>query len=173
MIEYRNALSDETNKIKTLLWEHGPNQWNHLTEKGVDDELSLIRSDSAVAAVAVYKSEIIGFSILIDGNESPDYLKKYCSIDEMCFISDVVVSSHFSGKGIATQLLKNCIEEAKNRSFSIVLIERHEQNLASAGMMRKAGFSIIDTFYDPDKRTSGSRNSVILEVNISQENRGV
>lgn len=166
MSEYRKALTEEIDQLKKLLWEHGPNEWNYLTEEGVDDELSLIQNGSAIAVVATNNNEIIGFSILIDGRESPEYLSKYCSVDEMCFISDVVVSSPFSGKGIATQLLKNCLEEANNRNASIVLIERHEENLASAGMMRKAGFSLIDTFYDPDKRASGSRNSVILKLEI-------
>jgi len=33
-------------------------------------------------------------------------------------------------------------------------------------MMRKAGFQVIDTFHDPDKRSSGSRKTAILQYNI-------
>ena len=162
MIEYRKALVEEIDKLKELLWKYGPNEWNYLTKEGVDDEFSLVQEGSASAIVATFENEIIGFSVLIDGNKSPSYLNKYASLYEMCFIGDVVVSSNYSGKGIATQLLKKCLDEAKYKEYKTVLVERHEENLASAGMMKKAGFNIIDTFYDPEKREAGSRNSVIL-----------
>lgn len=162
MIEYRNALVEEIDKLKKLLWKYGPNEWNYLTKEGVDDEFLLMQNASASAVVATYENEIIGFSVLIDGDKSPEYLSKYGSVDDMCFIGDVVVSSNHSGKGVATQLLIKCLDEAKQKKYKTVLVERHEENLASAGMMKKAGFSIIDVFYDPDKREKGSKNSVIL-----------
>jgi len=162
LIEYRNALIEEIDDLKELLWKYGPNEWNYLTKEGIDSEFSLVKDGWASVVVATYKNEIIGFSVLIDGNKSPDYLSKYGSLYEMCFIGDVVVSSNYSGKGIATQLLKKCLDEAKQKKYKTVLVERHEENLASAGMMKKAGFNIIDTFYDPDKRETGSRNSAIL-----------
>ncbi len=162
MIEYRKALVEEIAKLKELLWKYGPNEWNYLTQEGVDDEFKLVKNGTALTIVATFENEIVGFSVLIDGSESPTYLHKYTSLDEMCFIGDVVVSSNYSGKGIATQLLKKCLDEAKYKEYKTVLVERHEENLASAGMMKKAGFNIIDTFYDPEKREAGSRNSVIL-----------
>lgn len=162
MIEYRKALVEEIDELKKLLWKYGPNEWNYLTQEGVDDEFLLLQDGWASVIVAVIENEIIGFSVLIDGSESPTYLHKYCSSDDMCFIGDVVVSSNYSGQGIATQLLKKCLDEAKQKEYKTVLVERHEENLASAGMMKKAGFNIIDTFFDPEKREAGSRNSVIL-----------
>ena len=163
---YRKASIEEIDQLKTLLWEFGPNEWNCLTPEGVDDEFSLIENGNAQAFVALNTSEIIGFAVLIDGQFSPNYLEKYCSMINMKFVGDVVVSSLHSGKGIATKLLHECLLEAKNNDASTVLIERHEENLASAGMMRKAGFEIVDTFYDPDKRVSGSQNSVIMEFKL-------
>ncbi|GAA0348781.1 hypothetical protein GCM10009092_11450 [Bowmanella denitrificans] len=74
-----------------------------------------------------------------------------------------------TGQGIATQLLINCLGQAEKKHARVVLIERHEENLASAGMMKKAGFYIIDRFYDPDKRESGSRCSVIFQKDILPE----
>ena len=55
----------------------------------------------------------------------------------------------------------------RKRDLKEVFIERHEENLASAGMMRKAAFSHVETFHDPAKRTSGSRNSSILKVDLA------
>jgi len=166
LITYRKASLLELDKLKALLWKFGPNEWNYLTPEGINDEFSLVENGKAQAIVALHDSDVIGFAVLIDGEVSPTYLEKYCSVTQMKFIGDVVVSSLHSGKGIATRLLDECLLEAKNNSISTVLIERHEENLASAGMMRKAGFEIVETFYDPEKRTSGSQNSVILEFKI-------
>ncbi len=166
MIEYRKAYLRELNELKALLWEFGPNEWNYLTPEGVNDEFALVKSGSALVIVATNDSEIIGFAVLIDGMSSPTYLEKYSDLQQMKFVGDVVVSSLHSGQGIATRLLEECLLEARNNNIRSVLIERHEENLASAGMMRKAGFEIIDTFFDPEKRAAGSQNSVILESKI-------
>ena len=171
MVIFRQAALEELADVKKLLWDQGPNEWNYLTEEGVDAEFSLIEQGSAAAMVAVDSlgadsSQIIGFAVLIDGAVSPDYLTKYSAHNELCYIGDVVVSQAYSGQGIATKLLECCIEKSKEKRASVILIERHEENLASAGMMRKAGFQVIDTFHDPDKRSSGSRNTAILEYKI-------
>lgn len=166
MITYRKARLEEIDKLKALLWEFGPNEWNYLTDDGVEDEFNLVTAGNAQVIIALDNTDIIGFAVLIDGQVSPSYLEKYCVMKQMKFVGDVVVSSFHSGKGIATRLLKESILEAKNHHATTVLIERHEENLASAGMMRKAGFEIIDKFHDPDKRTAGSQNSVILAFKI-------
>ncbi|WP_219704348.1 GNAT family N-acetyltransferase [Marinomonas lutimaris] len=82
---------------------------------------------------------------------------------DLYYIGDVVVSNAYSGQGIATKLLEYCVEKSKEKRAGVVFIERHEENLASAGMMRKAGFKVVETFYDPEKRSAGSRKTSILE----------
>ena len=166
MITYRKALNEEIDQLKQLLWQYGPNEWNFLSTEGVDAEFALMKNGNARTIVAIHDTEIIGFAVLIDGKASPGYLDKYCSMVDMQFIGDVVVSALHAGKGIATKLLTECLTLAKTLNAKTVLIERHEENLASAGMMRKAGFEVIDTFYDPDKRSAGSQNSVILEFKL-------
>ena len=171
MIMCRQAALEELADVKALLWDQGPNEWNYLIEEGVDAEFELIEQGSAVAMVAVDSlgadsNPIIGFAILMDGKVSPDYLTKYYALNELCYIGDVVVSSAYSGQGIATKLLECCIEKSKEKRATVVLIERHEENLASAGMMRKAGFQVVDTFHDPEKRSAGSRKTSILEYQV-------
>ncbi len=167
MIKYRKATLDELGELIALLWKEGPNEWNYLTQEGVENEFLLVENGSATAFVATDSEEIIGMAVLIKGSACPEYLLKYGTVADMYFIGDVVVVSSHSGQGIATQLLKICIEDAKGRNAKRVLIERHEENKASAGMMRNAGFNLIDTFYDPEKRESGSRNTCILEKLMS------
>jgi ribosomal protein S18 acetylase RimI-like enzyme len=162
MIRYRTATLAELVDVKALLWDQGPNQWNYLTEEGVEAEFALVEQGLAMVMVAVDKEQIIGFAVLMDGEVGLDTLSQYCTLSEIGYIGDVVVSSVYAGQGIATRLLQLCIEKSKQKGAHTVWIERHEENLASAGMMRKAGFQIVDTFYDPDKRSAGSRKTSIL-----------
>ncbi|KZN30417.1 hypothetical protein N480_05550 [Pseudoalteromonas luteoviolacea S2607] len=162
MISYRLAKTTEVGELKSLLWKYGPNEWNYLTEEGVDAELQLVESGRAHAAVAIYQNQIVGLAILISGVDAPSYIEKYARVAESSFIGDVVVSKEHSGMGIASQLLRECKHKAKSLNSKSVLIERHEENLASAGMMKNAGFTIYETFHDPDKRSSGTQNSVVL-----------
>ncbi|WP_417529302.1 GNAT family N-acetyltransferase [Marinomonas shanghaiensis] len=162
MIHYRTATLAELADVKALLWDQGPNQWNYLTEEGVEAEFALVEQGSALVMVAVDNEQIIGFAVLMDGEVGLDTLSQYCTLSEISYIGDVVVSSVYAGQGIATRLLQLCIEKSKQKGAHAVWIERHEENLASAGMMKKAGFQVVDTFYDPDKRSAGSRNTSIL-----------
>ncbi|MEN6670286.1 GNAT family N-acetyltransferase [Psychrobacter sp. B38] len=168
LVEYRKAAIEEIEDLKALLWKFGPNEWNYLTPEGVNDEFALVENGGAQVIVATHDLIIVGLAVLIDGLNSPKYLEKYGSLEDIQFIGDVVVSSLYSGQGIATRLLKECLLDAKRKKADAVLVERHEENLGSAGMMRKAGFKIIDTYHDPQKRTVGSKNSVVLEFKIDQ-----
>ena len=52
-MNYRLALKTELAQLKTFLFEHGPNPWNHLPVDGVDHEFDLIAQDKASAFKAV------------------------------------------------------------------------------------------------------------------------
>jgi hypothetical protein len=49
----------------------------------------------------------------------------------------------------------------------MLLIDRHEENLASAGMMRKAGFTELRTFVDLQRRDYGSRKTTVMGYPLS------
>ncbi|MEP1469342.1 MAG: GNAT family N-acetyltransferase [Halieaceae bacterium] len=160
-IASRKLTEADLEQMKTLLFNEGPNEWNYLTEESVNEQLTLIREGQALAVVAE-DNEIMGFAVLIFGSACPEKLSSYQSLDEIAYINDVVVSQRLSGQGVGTKLLLKCSSIAKDKNFNAVYIERHEENLASAGMMRKAGFELVETTYDPAKRFSGSRNTSIL-----------
>jgi GNAT superfamily N-acetyltransferase len=152
-------------QMKNLLFRDGPNDWNYITDESVEQQFELIKHGKAVAVIAE-ESEINGFAILIFKEACPSELSQYSNLSTMAYINDVVVNKNYNGKGIGSTLLKTAIKLAKKEQCKKVYIERHEENLASAGMMRKASFNIVDTFYDPNKRTTGSRNTSVLVKNI-------
>ena len=93
--------------------------------------------------------EMFRFAVLMLGHACPRKLRKYQSLDQIAYIKDVVVGKKLAGQGIGTKLLLECFSIAKDNNFDDVYIERHEENLASAGMMKKAGFELVETIYDP------------------------
>lgn len=80
----------------------------------------------------------------------------------------MVVHHDYSGRGIGSQLLNKIIAKASDFNATKVLLDRHEENAPSAGMMRKAGFVEISTFSDEDRRISGSRKTTVLGFNIDR-----
>ena len=160
-IHSRELTASDLNNMRTLLLTDGPNEWNFLSEESIAQQFQLIRDGSALAVLAE-TDEILGFAMLIFRQACPAKLKEYTDLSIIDYINDVVVSKNHSGKGIGNKLLQECVAIAKKRNSMAVYIERHEENLASAGMMRKAGFEIVDTFYDPTKRFVGSKNTSVL-----------
>ncbi|PSV47547.1 GNAT family N-acetyltransferase [Photobacterium indicum] len=149
--------------MRALLLRDGANDWNYITEESISNQFTLIDEGRASVALAeVEEGEIIGFAVIIHNDAFPVKLVKYTDSSDIAYIKEVVVSKSHSGKGLGSKLLQECVLIARNQNASNVFIERHEENAASAGMMRKAGFEIIDTFYDPKKRSAGSRNTSVL-----------
>lgn len=149
-------------EMKALLLRDGPNEWNFLTEESIEYQFQLIKEGNAEAILAE-NNALLGFAVLIYSEFCPDKLKKYTDLPSIAYINDVVVSKSHNGKGIGNKLLTECISIAKERNFKAVYIERHEENLASAGMMAKSGFEIVETFFDPNKRFVGSKNTSVLK----------
>jgi ribosomal protein S18 acetylase RimI-like enzyme len=152
--------SDYTN-MRALLLEAGPNEWNYLTEESIDLEFSLLEKGKAIAVLAE-ENEITGFAVLIFKESCPVKLERYTRLSHVAYIKNVVVSPTHSGKGLGSQLLLAAVSLAGEEQCSHVYIERHQENAASAGMMRKAGFKEVETFKDPERRSSGSRNTTVL-----------
>jgi len=148
-------------QMRKVLLRDGPNKWNYITDESIDTQFQLIRDGKAIAVLAE-EDEIAGFAILIFKTACPTMLARYCDLSTIAYINDVVVNINHSGKGIGCALLLKAIALAKQEQCEKVYIERHEENLASAGMMRKASFEIIDTFDDPIKRTTGSNKTSVL-----------
>lgn len=70
-------------------------------------------------------------------------------------IENVVVSPNVQRSGIATQLLRNLLNEAKRAGASSVLLEVRESNVPARGLYRKLGFSEEGCrrgyYHDPDE----------------------
>ena len=166
LAEFRYADVDQIAQLKSFLLEHGPNQWNYLPVPAVDAGFQLMHRDQAMCISCYLNSDLAGLALSFFGDTCPEPILQYHDSAQIMFISEVVVSPNYAGHGLGTDLLQRSLDYASAQNLEAVYIERHEENLASAGMMRKAGFKLIDTFHDPAKRSSGSCNSCVLRYQL-------
>ncbi|MFT5259188.1 MAG: ribosomal protein S18 acetylase RimI-like enzyme [Saprospiraceae bacterium] len=153
-------------EIQHLLETQARNDWNHITSKTISQQFELLRSGNAIASV-FEAQQVAGVSIMLLGDSCFKAMAKYAKLGEMAFIQDVVVHEGHAGKGLGSKLLLESIQQASQRGYKAVYLERHEENLASAGMMRKVGFDEVETFYDPNRRVSGSRNTTVMKKELA------
>jgi ribosomal protein S18 acetylase RimI-like enzyme len=167
MINYRLALKSELPELKAFLFDHGQNPWNHLPAEGVDHEFNLVAQQKASILVAIKGQQQIGFVIFYHADTLPSQYLQYSNQQPAIYIAEVVVHREFAGQGIGHKLLSLIIDQAPDLGASMLLIDRHEENLASAGMMRKAGFTELRTYVDLQRRDYGSRKTTVMGYPLS------
>lgn len=166
MTEYRLAQSAELDQLKAFLFQHGANPWNHLPVDGVNAEFALIAEEKASAIVAYSGRGPVGLGIFYHPDCLPKNHLKYSHARSAIYIAEVVVHKDYSGRGIGTNLLEDIIRRAADFGAEILLIDRHAENVGSAGMMRKAGFKELSTFVDFDRRDVGNRSTTVMAFEL-------
>ena len=171
MIIYRRAIASELNDLKSFLFEHGTNPWNHLPIDGVDKEFALVSIGAASIIVAVDNARFLGFAIFYHPDSLPSQYLQYAQSKSTIYIAEAVVHKDYTGQGIGYHLLRSIIDQAADFNASLLLIDRHEENMASAGMMRKAGFELVTVYNDPKRRHYGSGNTAILCLQLNSDDK--
>jgi L-amino acid N-acyltransferase YncA len=158
----RSATSDDVAAMQSLIFEHGPNEWNFIPEKEIREHLNKVRTDEVRAVLAEIDAKIIGFVTF----HPSTYFNRYSDNKETAkgYIREAVVHRGHVGKGLGTKLLGEAVKQLHAWGFDEIYIDRHEENRASAGMMKKAGFKEIDTFLDSEHRAAGSRRTTVCRI---------
>ena len=162
MTTFRNAVPREYRALTAFLLDHGANPWNHLPEDGIRDSFAVVGEGCGEVLLACDNSTIVGLCIFFYPSALPDKYQQYAKFLPAVYVSEVTVHRDYAGQGIGFELLRRTIARAKALDSMMVLIDRHEENLASAGMMRKAGFAELRTFVDLDRRNYGSRKTTVM-----------
>lgn len=70
----------------------------------------------------------------------------YCNaVDrEVAFVTNVSVVSNWQGQGIASRLLSDCINYARDLGFSRIELDVDKMNAQAIALYRSHGFSIVD-----------------------------
>lgn len=160
-IDIRSAAAEDIAAMTAFIFEHGANQWNFLPEDDVRAHLAAIAGGRTQAVLAEAAGKLIGFVSFMTART----MVRFQSRDRIGYphgyVCEAVVHRDWAGKGLGARLLQEAVAQLSAQGFKEIYIERHEENLASAGMMRKAGFAEVATFDDPQRRSSGSRRTTV------------
>ncbi|GLZ87845.1 GNAT family N-acetyltransferase [Metapseudomonas resinovorans] len=157
----RPATADDIPALCELILEHGPNPWNHLPPDEVRAHLRGINDASVGAVLAEGEGRLAGFVSFYLSRDFQAHQQVGRQDQPQGYVCEAVVHRELAGRGLGTQLLVAAMARLAALGAVDIYIERHEENLASAGMMRKAGFREVSTFDDPARRPNGSRRTTL------------
>jgi len=166
-IDFRNADPNEHPALIDFLLDQGANPWNHLPTNGVRETFSQVARGEGEILLACADAEVIGLCIFLLPGALPAKYRQYAQSRTAVYVSEVTVHRDAVGQGLGSELLRRTIDQARILEAQLVLIDRHAENLASAGMMCKAGFIELRTFVDFERRDYGSRKTTVMGYDLS------
>jgi RimJ/RimL family protein N-acetyltransferase len=155
-VQLVRATAQHLAALQSLILEHGPNEWNWLPVDAIERHANDIAEERAHAVVALDCGHLVGtVTFCVTQNfarlQSPEGRDAWHG-----YVCEAVVHRDYTGRGLGSELLSRALLELESMGMREVYIDRHEENLASAAMMRKAGFELIETYADPARRPHGS-----------------
>ena len=166
--EIRRAQAEDIVEMCALIFEHGPNPWNHLPEDEVTAHLQGIAAGAVQAVLAEREGELLGFVSYRLSRHFERYQPEARRGQQHAYICEAVIHRDMARQGLGSRLLNQAVGQLAEQGIADIYIDRHEQNAASAGMMGKAGFVELDTYADPERRPHGSGRTTVccLQVHL-------
>jgi ribosomal protein S18 acetylase RimI-like enzyme len=155
--------------LQALIFEHGANIWNYLPEDGIRAHLDDIAQGRAHGVLALQDGHILGAVTFGLSTDFERYLPPQTRGTPQGYVSEAVVRRDRVGQGLGTRLLRQALTSLSKTGVASVFIDRHEENLASAGMMRRAGFVELDTYADLRRRPHGSGRTTVCCFSFAVE----
>lgn len=164
---FRMATAQDVEALAACLFEHGPNPWNYLPEGPVRAHLAEIGTGRIEAMIA--EADGGGVAGFISYQPLSGEFFRYQAEGRLAhaYVCEAVVNSEFAGRGLGAQLLRAVVQDIRNRGVDDIYIDRHADNAASAGMMRKAGFVEVETYDDPARRPNGTQRTTVCRLSVS------
>ncbi|MDA7088639.1 GNAT family N-acetyltransferase [Pseudomonas sp. SA3-5] len=167
--EIRQAQDRDIDNLCALIFEHGPNPWNHLPQDEVAAHLQGIAAGAVQALLAEREGELLGFVSYRQSRDFARYQPAPRRAQVHAYICEAVTHRDMAGQGLGSHLLRQVVSLLAEQGLHDIYIERHEENAASAGMMRKAGFVEIESYADPDRRPHGSGRTTVCCLRMPQD----
>lgn len=164
-ITIRDATAEDIDSLFDFLYAHGVNQWNHLPRGPIREHLYGIATGRSFAVMAEQGSQLVGFVSFELGRDHARYQPAGREDEVHGIVHEAVVHRDCAGRGIGSQLLNAAANRIGELGCREAYVGRHDENLASGGMMRKARFEVIDVFDDP-RRTCGNKRTAISRIEI-------
>ena len=163
------AGAEHLSALRALIFDHGANSWNYLPEDGIREHLDDIAQGRAHGVLASQDGHLLGAVTFGLSTAFDRYLPPQTSGTPQGYVSEAVVRRDRVGQGLGTRLLREALAALSAMGAQAVFIDRHEENLASAGMMRRAGFVEIETYDDPRRHPHGSGRTTVSRFSFGAE----
>jgi len=160
--EHLAALTD-------LIFAHGANVWNYLPEDGIREHLAHVVQGRDHGVLALQDGQLLGAVTFGLSTDFDRYLPAHQRGTSQGYVSEAVVRRERTGQGLGTRLLREALAALSSMGVVAVFIDRHEENRASAGMMRHAGFVELETYADPRRRPHGSGRTTVCRFSFADE----
>lgn len=160
-INMRFATAADCVALQELILRHGPNDWNYLPADGVAQTLRQLAAGSVQGLLAEQEGNLLGIMLFAVNDRYPSYRPADVAADKAGFLIEAVVSRDCAGLGLGSRLLLAVCAALRQQGCDWLCADRHQENAASAGMMRKAGFVELGSYDDPTHRWSGSRRTTV------------
>ena len=158
-VEHLAALTD-------LIFDHGANVWNYLPEDAIREHLDHVVQGHDYAALALQNGQLLGAVTFGLSTDFDAYLPAHSRGTPQGYVSEAVVRRDRTGQGLGTRLLREALAVLSTMGVEAVFIDRHDENRASAGMMRRAGFVELETYADPRRRPYGSGRTTVCRFSF-------
>jgi L-amino acid N-acyltransferase YncA len=160
-LSFTQAVPADSSRVAAFILTHGPNAWNWLPPAGVQAHAQDLAEGRAHAVLAWQSDELVG----VVTYQCTHQFDSYQDVDRRQalhgYVCEAVVRADCAGQGLGAQLLARVQLALQAQGVREVYIDRHEENAASAGTMRKAGFVEIATYADPSRRPHGSGRTTV------------
>lgn len=116
----------------------------HLLHASEDSEPSLSCRVDVLAYANKLHDRAVRFEAWL-GDDLVGLVASYCNHPErtIAFVSNVSVWSGFRGNGIATRLMRQCIEYAQTLGFANIELEVDQSNAPALALYQKLGFNTL------------------------------
>jgi len=155
--------------LTDLIFDHGANVWNYLPEDAIREHLEHVVQGRDHGVLALQDGQLLGAVTFGLSTDFDAYLPEPSRGTPQGYVSEAVVRRDHTGKGLGTRLLREALAVLSTMGVDAVFIDRHEENLASAGMMRRAGFVELETYADPRRRPHGSGRTTVCRFSFTDE----
>jgi ribosomal protein S18 acetylase RimI-like enzyme len=168
-IAFVAARAEQLPAVQTFILDHGANVWNWLPADGITQHLRDIAAGQAHGLLALDGTELVGAVTFCTTHTFARYqnLKRQHALHG--YICEAVVRRDQVGRGLGAQLLVHAVAVLRDQGLQEIYVDRHEENAASAGMMRKAGFAEIDSYAEPARRPHGSGRTTVCRMVLSPD----
>lgn len=147
--------------LQAFIFEHGANIWNWLPVAGMEAHMRDIAAEDASALLCMEVEALLGAVTFCTTQDFARYQSAGRKGASHGYICEVVVRRDQTGRGLGVQLLQQAVQALQAQGVQEIYIDRHEENAASAGMMRRAGFEVLETFAEPERRPHGSGRTTV------------